>query len=137
MLQVLGVRRFASFAPVMLLLKEEPKTVERVLDVYTSYLEELIDRVCRDVISDYAVFYEPIASNHAPVISPQMARRFLQPCYRRVCERLSPISDPRRVQFASRIGIRPLAVVDHQFGISRRPSARGEIHFLRFEQWIV
>ena len=48
----------------------------------------MIDRVCADVTPDYAVLYEPIVSNKAPIISPEMARRYLEPCYKRVCERL-------------------------------------------------
>jgi uroporphyrinogen decarboxylase len=88
MFQVLGIRNYTSFVPVLLFLADEPEAVERILDVYTSYLEDIIDRVCADVSPDYAILYEPIASNRGPLISPEMARRYLEPCYRRVCERL-------------------------------------------------
>jgi hypothetical protein len=33
---------------------------------------------------DYASFYEPIASNHGPVISPEMFERYTIPGYRKV-----------------------------------------------------
>ena len=88
MFQVLGIREFASFAPVLLFVIDEPRTVERILDVYTGYLEAMIDRVCERVTPDYAILYEPIASNQGPIISPEMARRYLAPCYARVCQRL-------------------------------------------------
>jgi hypothetical protein len=35
---------------------------------------------------DYAVFYEPIASNHAPVVSPAMYARLALPAMRRVVD---------------------------------------------------
>jgi hypothetical protein len=88
MFQVLGIHHADSFVKVLLLLLDDPKRVEYVLDVYVQYLEVMIDRVCGEVDPDYAVFYEPIASNRAPVISPEMARRYLARYYSRICDRL-------------------------------------------------
>ena len=88
MFQILGIRNYRSFVPVILFLMDEPERVRYILDFYTEYLEELIDRVCAGVKPDYAILYEPIASNSGLVISPEMARRFLAPCYRRICARL-------------------------------------------------
>lgn len=88
MFQVLGIRNAASFIPVLQFLIDRPREVEHILETYTAYLEAMIDRICSRVTPDYAVFYEPIASNDCPVISPAMARRLLEPCYRRICERL-------------------------------------------------
>ncbi|HPO09703.1 MAG TPA: uroporphyrinogen decarboxylase family protein [bacterium] len=88
MFQVLGIRSYRSFVPVIFFLMDEPQRVRYILDFYTEYLEELIERVCADVKPDYAICYEPIASNAGLVISPEMARRFLEPCYRRICARL-------------------------------------------------
>ncbi|HOE10992.1 MAG TPA: uroporphyrinogen decarboxylase family protein [bacterium] len=88
MFQILGIRNYRSFVPVILFLMDEPERVRYILDFYTEYLEELIDRVCAGVKPDYAILYEPIASNSGLVISPEMARRFLEPRYRRICARL-------------------------------------------------
>lgn len=88
MFQVLGIRNASSFVKVLSLLLDDPKRVEYVLEVYVQYIEEMIGRICAEIDLDYAVLYEPIASNRAPVISPEMARRYLAHCYRRVCDRL-------------------------------------------------
>lgn len=82
--QILGVYHAQSLVQVLLFMMDEPSAVERVLDVYTDYLETIIARICSVVTPDYAVLSEPIASHQGPVISPAMAKRFLQPCYRRI-----------------------------------------------------
>jgi uroporphyrinogen decarboxylase len=49
------------------------------------------------VTVDYASFYEPIASNTAPVISPAMFRRFAIPGYRKVIDLLKTYHVPLRM----------------------------------------
>ncbi len=88
MFQVLGIRNAASFVPVLQFLIDRPRDAEHVIETYTTYLEAMIDKICARVAPDYAVFYEPIASNDCLVISPVMARRLLEAPYRRICERL-------------------------------------------------
>ncbi len=101
MFQIFGVRNAASIVPVLLFLIDEPKRAQSVLDQYTDYLERMIDKVCGRIIVDYAILYEPVASNQGPVISPQMARRYLLPCYRRVCERLEKYGVKHRFVWSS------------------------------------
>jgi len=58
--------------------------VERISDVCCACLRRVLGRVR----VDYAAFYEPIASNTGPVISPEMFERFALRGYRKVLELL-------------------------------------------------
>lgn len=84
LLQVVGVSDWGSFARSMLLFRDDPALVEAAMDHYAGYLEALLDRILPAVRPDYALFYEPIASHHAPVISPEDYARFALPALRRV-----------------------------------------------------
>ncbi len=86
--QILGVRDWPTLQRALALLCENPGRVDTVMDHYTVYLESLIDFVLGQVQADLAWFYEPIASNHAPVISPDWYARFSISSLRRITDRL-------------------------------------------------
>jgi uroporphyrinogen decarboxylase len=60
--------------------------VQELMERTTDFYCECIDRVLSNVSVDYASFYEPIASNTGPVISPEMFRRFALPGYRKTID---------------------------------------------------
>jgi uroporphyrinogen decarboxylase len=68
------------------MLCEEPALIEKVMGVYADYMETLIPKVLADVDVDYAVMREPVASNHGPVVSPEMYARFAGPALRRITD---------------------------------------------------
>jgi len=84
--QVLGIRNGATLTEALTLLCERPDLAEAQMAHYADYVVGLIDRVLADADIDFAVFYEPIASNHGPVISPATYRRFVTPALGRVSE---------------------------------------------------
>jgi len=84
--QVIGIRDWRSFHKAIRLLHDQPTLVRALMDQYAAYLEELIERGLTDVDVDYAVLYEPIASNHAPVVSPDTYARLALPAMRRVVD---------------------------------------------------
>ena len=86
--QIIGIRDGATLGLALSLLCEKPALAEAQMEHYTGYLETLIDRVVADVVPDYALFYEPIASNHGAVISPEMYRRFVWQPLRSIVDRL-------------------------------------------------
>ena len=88
-LQMLGVHDWNSFASAMYALKEDPSTVETLVERTVDFYCVLLDRLLTEVTVDYATFYEPIASNHCPVISPAMFRHFVLPGYRKVINLLA------------------------------------------------
>ena len=60
------------------------------MDHYATGLERLISRALESEgpapAVDYALYYEPIGSNHGPVLAPAMYRRFVAPALRRVID---------------------------------------------------
>jgi hypothetical protein len=86
--QVLGIKDAATLTQALTLLCEHPELAKAQMDHYAAHLETVIDRVLADVDVDYAVFYEPIASNHGLVIAPETYRRHVYPALRRVVDHL-------------------------------------------------
>jgi uroporphyrinogen decarboxylase len=96
-LQMLGVHDWDSFVSAMVALKVDRPGIEalvdRTVDFYCVLLEKLLD----GTTVDYATFYEPIASNSGPVISPSMFRHLVLPGYRRVLKLLAKHGVPLRI----------------------------------------
>ena len=97
LLQMLGVGDWESFKAACLALVRRPQQVaelvEKTIDFYCICLERVLPRVT----VDYASFYEPIASNIGPVISPKMFERFAIPGYRKVNDLLKKYHVPLRI----------------------------------------
>ncbi len=97
LLQMLGVGDWESFKAACSALVKRPREVaelvEKTVDFYCICLERVLPRVT----VDYASFYEPIASNIGPVISPKMFERFAIPGYRKVNDLLKKYHVPLRI----------------------------------------
>jgi hypothetical protein len=78
-LQEMGVKDSATLTEVLLGLCDEPRAAELVMEKYTDFLVEVIHTRYRGLDIEYFLYSEPIASPKAPVISPQMYRRFVLP----------------------------------------------------------
>lgn len=84
LLQVMGVSDSSSLVHAVTVLCERPEVIEAAMEHYGSFLEALIPKVLASVQIDLALFYEPIASNGSPVISPETYRRFAMAALKRV-----------------------------------------------------
>lgn len=84
--QILGIADGDTLKTALCALRERPDLAEAAMDYYAFYLEALIERLLRDVQPDFVMLYEPIASNHGPVISAAEYTRFAGPALRRVCD---------------------------------------------------
>ncbi len=85
---MLGVGDWKSLQSACHALVMRPRLVASLLDRITDFYCVCLERVLSKVPVDYASFYEPIASNTAPVISPAMFARFAIPGYRKVIDLL-------------------------------------------------
>jgi len=101
LLQMLGVGDWESLVAALLALVERPRMVETLLDRTTDFYTVCLERVLSQVSVDYAAFYEPIAANTGPVISPAMFRRFAMPGYRKVLSLLEKFHVPLRILCAT------------------------------------
>jgi hypothetical protein len=97
LLQMLGVGDWESLVSALFALIERPRMVEDLLDRTTDFYCVCLERVLSRVPVDYAAFYEPIASNTGPVISPAMFERFAIPGYRKVLNLLESFNVPLRI----------------------------------------
>ncbi len=97
LLQMLGVGDWKSLVAASLALVENPLMVADLLDRTTDFYAVCLERVLSKVSVDYAAFYEPIAANTGPVISPAMFERFAMPGYRKVLGLLEKFNVPLRI----------------------------------------
>jgi len=96
-MQMMGVHDWDSMVSAMYALKEDPARIESLVERTTDFYCLLLDRLLVEAAIDYATFYEPIASNSGPVISPVMFRRFVLPGYRKVLKLLARHEVPLRI----------------------------------------
>lgn len=97
LLQMLGVGDWASLVSACIALVQRAEFVEDLIDRTTDFYCVCLKRVLSKVSVDYASFYEPIASNAGPVISPSMFDQFAIPGYRKVMDLLEKFNVPLRV----------------------------------------
>jgi hypothetical protein len=97
LLQMLGVGDWDSLVAACDALVNRPALVESLIERTTEFCCLLLERVLAKVRVDYAAFYEPIASNAGPVVSPAMFDRYSIPGYRRVIDLLVRHGVPLRI----------------------------------------
>jgi len=93
---MLGVGDWESMVSACMALIDRPGFVADLLNRTTDFYCVCLERVLSKVSVDYASFYEPIASNTGPVISPAMFERFALPGYRKVLGLLDKYHVPLR-----------------------------------------
>ncbi len=96
-LQMLGVGDWNSLLSACSALLERPQMVEDLVQRTTDFYCVCLERVLSNVSVDYASFYEPIASNTGPLISPVMFEHFAIPGYRKVINLLEKYQVPLRI----------------------------------------
>ena len=97
LLQMLGVGDWESFEAACHAFVMQPERVEEIVARTTDFYCTCLERVLSRATVDYASFYEPIASNAGPVISPAMFERFAMPGYRKVIGLLEKYNVPLRI----------------------------------------
>ena len=108
LLQMLGVGDWKSLLAACNAMVNEPRRVEDLMNRTTDFYCTCLERVLSKVHVDYASFYEPIASNHGPVISPEMFKRYSIPGYRKVMSVLDKYNVPLRVFCATGGDLTPI-----------------------------
>jgi hypothetical protein len=96
LLQMLGVGDWKSLVTACYTMVDRPEYVEDLLNKTTDFYCVCLERVLSKVKVDYAALYEPIATNHGPVVSPDMFERFSMPGYRKVLDLLKDFNIPLR-----------------------------------------
>jgi hypothetical protein len=97
LLQMLGVGDWESLVSACIALVDRPDFVADLVNRTTDFYCVCLERVLSKVSVDYASFYEPIASNTGPVISPEMFERHALPGYKKVLDLLERFNVPLRI----------------------------------------
>jgi hypothetical protein len=97
LLQMLGVGDWDSLVSACVALIERPQMVEDLVNRTTDFYCVCLNNVLSKASVDYASFYEPIAYNMGPVISPRMFKRFAIPGYKKVIDLLKAYHIPLRI----------------------------------------
>lgn len=97
LLQMLGVGDWESLKAACFALIKSPQAVQELVEKTIDFYCVCLERVLPQATVDYASFYEPIASNIGPVISPKMFERFAIPGYRKVIDLLKQHDVPLRI----------------------------------------
>jgi hypothetical protein len=63
---------------------EDPELVRDMLEFEADYLVEKCNLVLSQYDPEYVQFDEDMCYNHGPMISPEMTRKFLLPCYKKI-----------------------------------------------------
>jgi len=77
--QEMGVKDSPTLHSVLMGLHDEPKAAELLMGRYTDFLVEVVHNRYHGLEIEYFLYSEPIAHPTAPVISPEMYRRFVLP----------------------------------------------------------
>jgi uroporphyrinogen decarboxylase len=80
----LDVGDWATLSDALLALTDTPDAVEAAMESLAEMTVSLLEPAMREIRPDFAVFSEPIASFHAPVISPAHYRRFYGPVLQKI-----------------------------------------------------
>jgi hypothetical protein len=83
----LQVGDWDTLADLLYLFHDDPALVDEMVTSVADFTLAVLERALSDVDWDFAVFEEPIASNHAPVISPSHYRRICLPHVERIAAR--------------------------------------------------
>jgi len=77
---LVGVKRLCQ------LFYDDPAFVEEMMDADADFMIAMMEQILEVVVPDVFAFWEDMAYNKAPLISPRMVRKYMLPRYRRVVD---------------------------------------------------
>ncbi|WP_428937020.1 uroporphyrinogen decarboxylase family protein [Fontivita pretiosa] len=76
------LREWLGFENLCMLLIDDPQFAQEMIDFWQQFVSRLLERVFEHYVPDFVMVSEDMAYKAHPMISPEMARRFLLPCWR-------------------------------------------------------
>jgi len=80
------LRNLVGVEGLCMLFYDDPAFVEEMMEANADFIIAMMTQVLDAVAIDAFCFWEDMACKHGPLISPEMARRFMLPRYRRVVD---------------------------------------------------
>ena len=69
---------------LMYMFYDDPVLIEDMMETVLHLESEMVKRVTKDIRIDYAFYWEDMAYNSGPMISPDMVRKFMLPRYKKL-----------------------------------------------------
>ena len=82
------IRDLMGFENVAMACMDDPAWIEEMVDYTTEFHYQILKRAITEVQFDLASFWEDMAFNHGPIISPTMFRKWLTPRYKKLTDLL-------------------------------------------------
>lgn len=82
------IRDWMGFENIAIACMDDPAWVEEMIDYCAEFHYRVIERAVREVRPDMGSFWEDMAFNHGPMISPDLFARWLTPRYKRITDLL-------------------------------------------------
>ncbi|MDO8587737.1 MAG: uroporphyrinogen decarboxylase family protein [Armatimonadota bacterium] len=83
------IRNLLGVERLCMLFHDDPAFVEEMMDADADFIIAMMSQILDVATPDAYAFWEDMAYNTAPLISPEMARRYMLPRYKRVTEFLT------------------------------------------------
>ena len=80
------LRNLVGVEGLCVLFYDDPAFVEEMMDANADFIIAMMSQILDVIDIDAFGFWEDMAYNHAPLISPEMVRRYMLPRYKRVTE---------------------------------------------------
>jgi hypothetical protein len=80
------LRNLVGVENLCMLFHDDPAFLEEMMDANADLIIAVMDKVLDEIEIDAFAMWEDMAYNHAPLVSPDMVRRYMLPRYRRVAE---------------------------------------------------
>jgi len=84
--ETLGIGDSSSFTRALYLIADQPGFVGAAMLIHGEFTARVLERLLREVQVDAAIFSEPIAGNHGPLISPRTYSDLVLPAYQPVLD---------------------------------------------------
>jgi len=78
------LREMMGFQNLSMAFYDYPDMIHDMVDTWTALLTDQIAQIPPDVPIDEVMWWEDMAGRNGPFVSPQMFRKFIQPCYNAV-----------------------------------------------------
>ena len=78
------VRKMMGLEGLCTAVYDDPELVGQMMSFSVDYQLEILRRVLRRNVADYAVIFEDLAYKNGPLISPALVRRLMLPGYRKI-----------------------------------------------------
>jgi len=82
----LRVKEAESFQRAIYLITDHPQFVRQLLEIQGEFAAKIAERVLKEVVVEAAIFGEPVASSHGPLVSPRTYGELVLPSYRPILD---------------------------------------------------